>query len=617
MADDFTNKFLKSYGYDVNSLINPKPITPTVDILKTASDMQAGLSRQINQIMQTQQQLEQKQQKLAEFQQKKELEVQSIADFNNYKDGLNKSIGQLEADIGRPLNDTERLSTYTAYHKALISNLKGAGRDDLANQAQVRYNPKVLFSADQDKIIAQAEAAKKEAEAKKFGVGKFIKDVGVEAVAGLADLGVSAMDFTTGAGVEAIGKLTGIEALQGLGDKAHSLIDDARKAGLSEYSLQNKRDQQAAMAEAEKNDDYLGQALSYLEDPASIVGNLIGSLGGAGLAGKGAVKIAGKLAPTIAESVAKKAGVVGFGATTGGGSVKQSQRETAFQDALAAGYSQEDAQAIGERAAELNVQQLLGAAIGGVAGSSGLEKVFSKAGMGGKTVLGGALKGAAEEGIPEIAQGAQEQYAANAASIDQGVLSEDQAMRGVIGAGLGGGLIGGLAGGGIGAGVGAKNKYLGAPTDGASTQPAELTPSERVDLRTSFAKSGFNNEIKAKAAEFGLTPEDFVKSVGIAVDSGNGKLLSLRTPLQRSQLKRLKTHPRQKSLRQRQKRLPASKAFAFKTQKPFKNLHQQLTRFHHKPRLQNSSLLLLCVVVNHQYILILVTLKAKSMKLMR
>jgi hypothetical protein len=147
-SGDFTTDFLKSHGYDVNSLINPKPVAPTVDIVKTASDMQAGLDRQTNQIMQTQQQLEQRQQKLAEFKQKKELEVQSIADFNNYKDGLNKTITSLETQAGRKLNDDERLRVYTTYQKQLTDRLNAVGRNDLAEQAKVIYDPKLLFSLD-------------------------------------------------------------------------------------------------------------------------------------------------------------------------------------------------------------------------------------------------------------------------------------------------------------------------------------------------------------------------------------------------------------------------------------------------------------------------------------
>ena len=147
MADDFTTNFLKKYGADdtISKLVNTQPL---YDPYKMASDTINQTNKEITNLVKIQSDLEERKQAAIDAQNKKLQEAQLISDFNNYKDGLSKVITSLETQAGRQLNDEERLRVYTTYQKQLTDGLTAVGRNDLAEQAKVIYDPKLLFSLD-------------------------------------------------------------------------------------------------------------------------------------------------------------------------------------------------------------------------------------------------------------------------------------------------------------------------------------------------------------------------------------------------------------------------------------------------------------------------------------
>ena len=146
-SDDFTTNFLKQYGANdpTKGLINIKPVE---DPYKVASDIVNQNNKEIANLAKMQADLEEHKQAAIDAQNKKLQEAQLISDFNNYQDGLNKTITGLESQVGRPLNDDERIRVYSTFQKQLTDGLTAVGRNDLAEQAKVIYDPKLLFSLD-------------------------------------------------------------------------------------------------------------------------------------------------------------------------------------------------------------------------------------------------------------------------------------------------------------------------------------------------------------------------------------------------------------------------------------------------------------------------------------
>ena len=130
---------------DYNKMVQVKPV---YDVSKVVDTMSTQLSKDISDISRLQEQIEERKQAAIDAQNKKLQEAQLISDFNNYKDGLSKVITSLETQAGRQLNDEERLRVYTTYQKQLTDGLTAVGRNDLAEQAKVIYDPKLLFSLD-------------------------------------------------------------------------------------------------------------------------------------------------------------------------------------------------------------------------------------------------------------------------------------------------------------------------------------------------------------------------------------------------------------------------------------------------------------------------------------
>ena len=130
---------------DYNKMVQVKPVN---DPYKIASDIVNQNNKEIANLAKMQADLDARKRAVVEAENRKMAEAKLVGDFNNYKDGLSKVITSLETQAGRQLNDEERLRVYTTYQKQLTDGLTAVGRNDLAEQAKVIYDPKLLFSLD-------------------------------------------------------------------------------------------------------------------------------------------------------------------------------------------------------------------------------------------------------------------------------------------------------------------------------------------------------------------------------------------------------------------------------------------------------------------------------------
>ncbi len=146
-SGDFTTDFLNKYGTSdtVDNLVNTKP---QYDPYKIASDTVNQTNNEIANLAKIQAGIDARKRAVVEAENRKMAEAKLVGDFNNYKDGLSKAITSLETQAGRQLNDDERLRVYTTYQQQLTDRLNAVGRNDLAEQAKVIYDPKMLFSLD-------------------------------------------------------------------------------------------------------------------------------------------------------------------------------------------------------------------------------------------------------------------------------------------------------------------------------------------------------------------------------------------------------------------------------------------------------------------------------------
>jgi hypothetical protein len=278
------------------------------------------------------------------------------------------------------------------------------------------------------------------------------------------------------------------------------------------YSAQSKADsKRVAEIMKEAEDKGLGPNLraafeAFKVAPVDLLSSALGTaaptiLGGLGA---GALKLG-----TLGVSATQ----VGLGATTGAGvtkgaiydSVKEELSKTEMPEKQVEARAQL-AQAYGGE----NLDQILaGAALGGVAGTVGIEsalvpgavkKIIS--GAGSKSVLKEAGLGAAKESIPEVLQGSQEQLAQNLALQREGF--DVPTMRGVVGQGA----LEGLAGAGLGATVGAVSQardnkaaraLAAAEQDIALPGTAGLTDEQMQETRDAYIKR-IKEQIRGKAA---------------------------------------------------------------------------------------------------------------------
>jgi len=218
----------------------------------------------------------------------------------------------------------------------------------------------------------------------------------------------------------------------------------------------------AAKAFASAPVDFLAQALGSAA-PA-VAGGLYAKLLKLGAAGVGAV-------------------TTGIGGATGAGIVKGSVYDAVKGALTEAGESPEVAEARAQAAQSYGGENwgqiLLGTALGGLAGRTGVEKLllnrFGKgevAEQAAKGVGRRAAEGAVTEAIPEMAQAGQEQLAQNIALQREGF--DVSTLRGVAGAAT----LEGLAGGALGGGLGALSR--GAPPAAPVEAPPEAPPAPPV-----------------------------------------------------------------------------------------------------------------------------------------
>jgi len=203
------------------------------------------------------------------------------------------------------------------------------------------------------------------------------------------------------------------------------------------------------------------------ESPLEILAQGIGSFATLGFGKAAQLARAGQLLSkgATAAEVASKASKVGqavnvaVGAAQGVGGVKSGQYEQVFEQAKAAGISEELARKVATKAQEYNLanlpQHALALAFGAIANGVGIEAAFLRIGVKGVGKEAGkgagylarakeAAKGAVKEAITEGPQNAQQQYAQNQASIRAGTMTPDQAMQGVVGSGVQGAAVGAL-----------------------------------------------------------------------------------------------------------------------------------------------------------------------------
>ena len=191
---------------------------------------------------------------------------------------------------------------------------------------------------------------------------------------------------------------------------------------------------------------------------------------------------AGTAVPTIAASMLPgvgQAGLIGrlgmaagVGAAQGGGVIKGSIYETTKDELLKAGASEEEAEARAVQAQEYggpNTGQIaMGAGIGALAGSTGLERAAAalRAGVtrAPAGIIGRTTGGAATEAVPEFVQGGQEKFATNTALANEGF--DVDPMSGVVA----GATLEGVAGAGLGA-------AFGVPAPRVAVQPGAALPS--------------------------------------------------------------------------------------------------------------------------------------------
>ena len=130
---------------DYNKMLSVKPVN---DPYKIVSDIVEAGNKENANLAKMQADLDARKRSAIDAENKKMAEAKLVGDFNNYKDGLSKAITSLETQAGRQLNDDERLRVYTTYQQQLTDRLNAVGRNDLAEQAKVIYDPKMLFSLD-------------------------------------------------------------------------------------------------------------------------------------------------------------------------------------------------------------------------------------------------------------------------------------------------------------------------------------------------------------------------------------------------------------------------------------------------------------------------------------
>ena len=254
-------------------------------------------------------------------------------------------------------------------------------------------------------------------------------------------------------------------------------MEDSVAALFSAQSKNDSAEVSRIMKEAEDKGygDQITAALqAYATAPVDITVNALGTMAPIvfgqllkkGFQAFGAAKQATTAAQTAFQRLVPSKTSAAIGTTMGAGVVKGGIYDAVKEELAKIGMPPEQVEARAQLAQDYNGENLGlilgGAALGGITAVTGVDpllvkgmtkKIVGEAGKetAKKGVVRRAVETGAAEAIPEVAQGAQEQYAKNVALQKEGF--DVPTMRGVAGAGA----LEGLAGGVLGAGVGAIN----------------------------------------------------------------------------------------------------------------------------------------------------------------
>lgn len=289
-----------------------------------------------------------------------------------------------------------------------------------------------------DEFIAGLRAAREpeEQQTESRGVGRGMADVALAGGRGAVQ-GVRMLADLAGADNPASRGLRSVEDFIGGLRSAQAKQDDQEAAAIMK-----------AAEGAGVLDQVIAGAKAFGMAPVSTLAQAVGT---------SVPTIATALIPGVGQAAtgARMAAALGMGAAQGAGSVKGSIYDEVRQELLQAGASPEEAE---RRAAEASSygqaggKIATGAALGAVAGSTGMERAIGSMARGVTREAPGLARrvatGAATEALPEAAQGAQEKLATNQALHEQGF--DVAPGSGVIAAAT----MEGLAGAGMGAAVG-------------------------------------------------------------------------------------------------------------------------------------------------------------------
>jgi hypothetical protein len=305
-----------------------------------------------------------------------------------------------------------------------------------------------------------------------------------------------AADIPVSAAGGVIGGLKGVSDIFGAGNPVSLTLADYRKFYQDSMSPEGKADAQRAAAIMQEAQDKGVLAQAGAAARAFAV-NPLDTIAGA----------AGSLAPTIATGVVGKAVGLGakgiqaaqiaMGAGQGAGFIKGSIYDATKQYLLEQGIPEDKAEAAAVEAQKYNGENwdqiALGLGLGAAATGIGLERIIGKAIGGGvkdasRNIVTAGIKAAVQEGVPEAAQGGQEQLAQNLALIRQG--ANIPAMRGVVSQATLEGMAGMVAGGPVGMADFAQTPDMVQRARQAAAAPASFVPTPEVDPALVAAEFG-------------------------------------------------------------------------------------------------------------------------------
>jgi len=290
--------------------------------------------------------------------------------------------------------------------------------------------------------------------------------------------GIGDTAISLGQGV--VGGVKSLVDVGGTGTKASRVLGDIGQAMEGAYSPARAAERQARQATVEEA-DASGSTLKtitsrlggFAEAPIDTLAQGIGSM-----------------APTLIGAIATKgksiAPRLGIGAGMGVGSIKGGNYDAVKGEALKAGRSEAEAEALATRASEYSrenaPQQVLGGVLGALDAWSGVERLVGGLAGGVQKVGGGLLKrvgkAAAEEAAPEFAQGAQGKYAENEALNRAGFTTDP--MSGVLGSGIHDAAVGAVLGGAVGVPRGRQHAAAPATPAQPAAEPAAASAEQPI-----------------------------------------------------------------------------------------------------------------------------------------